>query len=128
MAIDSTTGIMCTTDESMSVVFTDVSTGKGFTVQIPVLHGGGPDTNGAAVAVDPIHHLFLIAQLNSTFSPFGGSTVIVYDESGNLIEALNGFEFLNVNSPVVVHLAVNPAAREGFVPGQNAGQLQSFTY
>jgi hypothetical protein len=128
MAIDSTTGIMCTTGESMDVAFTDVSTDKGFTVQIPVLHGGGPLTNGAAVAVDTIHHLFLIAQLNSTFSPNGGSTVIVYDEKGNLIEAINGFAFLDPNSPVVVHIAVNPEERLGFVPGVGAGQLQSFTY
>jgi hypothetical protein len=128
MAIDSTTGIMCTTDESMSVVFTDVSTGKGFTVQIPILYGGGPDTGGAAVAVDPIHHLFLIAQLNSTFSPNGGSTVIVYDEQGNIVEAINGFSFLDRFSVVVVHIAVNPAGRIGYVPGANQGQLQSFTY
>jgi hypothetical protein len=128
MAIDSTTDIMCTTFQDMSVEFLNVSTGKGIVVQIPVFHGGGPLTNGAAVAVDPIHHLFLVAQLNSTFSPFGGSTVIVYDEHGKLIDAINGFAFLNTNTPVVVHIAVNPAARIGYVPGAGQGELQSFTY
>jgi hypothetical protein len=80
MAIDSTTDIMCTTTQDISVEFSRVSSGKGFAVQIPVYYGGGALTNGAAVAVDQVHHLFLVAQLNSTFSPQGGSTVIVYDE------------------------------------------------
>jgi hypothetical protein len=128
MAIDSTTDIMCTTFQDMSVEFLNVSTGKGIVVQIPVIHGGGPLTNGAAVAADPIHHLFLVAQMNSTFSPLGGSTVIVYDEQGNLIEPINGFAFDNPYTPVVVHIAVNPAARIGYVPGANQGTLQSFTY
>ena len=128
MAIDSTTGILCSTAQDMSVGFYNVSTGKGFIVQIPVYHGGGPLTNGAAVAVDQVNHLFLVAQLNSTFDPNGGSTVIVYDEQGNLIEAINGFNFLNRFSPVVVHIAVNGTTREGFVPAPNGGELQSFTY
>jgi hypothetical protein len=129
MAIDPTTGIMCTTSEDMGVAFTDVTTGKGFEVPIPIKHfNGGYLDNGAAVAADDIHHLFLVAQLNSTFSPDGGSTVIVYDEKGHLVEAINGFDFLNANSPVVVHIAVNPAKRIGFVPAEAMSQLQSFTY
>ena len=70
MAIDSTTGTMCTTTfGDKGVEFYKVSTGKGFAVQIPVLNSGaGPLNGGAAVAVDQVNHLFLIAQLNSTFS------------------------------------------------------------
>lgn len=128
MAIDSTTDIMCTTTQDMSVEFYKVSSGKGFAVQIPVHYGGGALTNGAAVAVDQVHHLFLVAQLNSTFSPLGGSTVIVYDERGDIIEAINGFNFLDRFSVVVVHLAVNPAGRLGYVNGPSASELQSFTY
>jgi hypothetical protein len=128
MAIDSTTGIMCTTSADMSVAFTDVTTGKGFEVQIPIRHfNGGYLTNGAAVAIDDVHHLFLVAQLNSTFSQSGGSTVIVYDEKGHLLDAINGFNFLNANSPVVARIAVNPSKRLGFVPG-STDDLQSFTY
>jgi hypothetical protein len=128
MALDPTTGIMCTTSADMSVAFTNVSTDKGFLVQIPVLHGGGALTNGADVTVDPIHHLFLIAQLNSTFSPNGGSTVIVYDERGHIVEAINGFGFLNPYSPIVVRIAVNPNGRIGYAPGTGQGELQQFSY
>jgi hypothetical protein len=124
MAIDSTTGIMCTTTfGDMEVEFYDVATGKGFAVTIP--GSGGALTNGAAVAVDQVHHLFFVAQQNSTFA--SGSTVIVYDEKGNLIEPINGFSFLNVGA-VAVHIAVNGAARTGYAPGPNPNNLQSFTY
>ena len=125
MAIDSTTGIMCTsTLHDMNVEFYKVKTGKGFFVTIP--GSGGALTNGADVAVDQVNHVFLVAQLNSTFSP--GSTVIVYDEKGNLIEAINGLSFLNRFSPLVVRIAANGTTRTGYAPGPNANDLQSFTY
>jgi hypothetical protein len=129
MAIDPTTDTMCTTTTGdMDVEFYKLSTGKGKAVMIPILYGGGALTNGAAVAADPIHHLFLVAQLNSTFSPNGGSTVIVYDEHGKLVEYINGFEFFNPFSVVVPHLAVNPTNRTGYVNGPNLNQLQEFSY
>jgi hypothetical protein len=129
MAIDPTTGTMCTTTAGdMDVEFYHLATGKGKAVQIPVLFGGGPLTNGAAVAADPVNHLFLVAQLNSTFSSQGGSTIIVYDEHGKLVEYINGFSFLNNFSVIVPHVAVNPANRTGYVNGPNLNELQEFTY
>jgi len=110
------------------VEFYKLSTGKGKAVQIPVLFGGGALTNGGSVAADPINHLFLVTQRNSTFSPNGGSTVIVYDERGKLVEYINGFNFLNQFSVVVPHVAVNPSNRTGYVDGPNPNQLQEFTY
>jgi hypothetical protein len=128
MAIDPTTDTMCTTTTGdMNVEFYNLSTGKGKAVMIPVLYSKGPLTNGAAVAADPIHHLFLVAQLDSTFSP-NGSTVIVYDEHGKLVEYINGFDFFSRYSVVVPHLAVNPSNRTGYVNGPNLNQLQEFTY
>ncbi|HVR45370.1 MAG TPA: hypothetical protein VMT95_01825 [Candidatus Binatia bacterium] len=128
MAIDPTTDTMCTTTTGdMDVEFYNLATGKGKAVMIPIFYSKGPLTNGAAVAADPIHHLFLVAQLNSTFAP-NGSTVIVYDEHGKLVEFINGFEFLNRFSVVVPHLAVNPSNRTGYVNGPNLNQLQEFTY
>ncbi|MFZ0681294.1 MAG: hypothetical protein WAM84_00280 [Candidatus Cybelea sp.] len=129
MAIDPTTDTMCTTTTGdTDVEFYNLSTGKGKAVQIPIFYGKGPLTNGAAVAADPIHHLFLVAQLDSTFSP-RGSTVIVYDEHGKLVEYINGFDFFpSPYSVVVPHLAVNPSNRTGYVNGQNPNQLQEFTY
>ena len=131
MAIDPTTDTMCTTTTGdMDVEFYKLSSGKGKAVQIPILNGGGgPLTNGAAVAADPIHHLFLVAQLNSTFSPNGGSTVIVYDERGKLVEYIDGFDFFpSPYSVVVPHLAVNPPKRMGYANGPNPNELQEFTY
>jgi hypothetical protein len=128
MAIDPTTDTMCTTTTGdTDVEFYNLSTGKGKAVQIPILYNKGPLTNGAAVAADPTHHLFLVAQLDSTFSP-SGSTVIVYDEHGKLVEYINGFDFFNPFSVVVPHLAVNPSNRTGYVNGPNLNQLQEFTY
>ncbi len=128
MAIDSTTGTMCTTTFGDHYVeFYKVSTGKGFKVQIPILYSGGPLNGGAAVALDQVHHLFIIAQLTSTFSS-SGSTVIVYNEKGHLVEYINGFEFLNQFSAVIPHIAVNGAKRLGYVNGPNQNELQEFTY
>ena len=129
MAIDPTTDTMCTTTTGdMDVEFYQLSTGKGKAVQIPRYNSVGALTQGAAVAADPIHHLFLVAQRNSTFSPSGGSTVIVYDEHVKLVEHIDGFNFLNNYTVVVPHLAVNPANRTGYVNGPALNQLQEFTY
>jgi hypothetical protein len=129
MAIDPTTGTMCTTTTGdTDVEFYNLSSGKGKAVQIPIYYDKGTLTNGAAVAADPIHHLFLVAQLDSTFSS-SGSTVIVYDEHGKLVEYINGFDFFpSPYSVVVPHLAVNPSNRTGYVNGPNIDQLQEFTY
>ena len=125
MAIDSATGIMCTTTfGDMNVEFYNDSTGKGFAVKIP--GSGGPLTQGAAVAADQVNHLFLVTQQNSTVGP--GSTVYVYDEKGKLIESISGFSFLDQFSVVPVRIAVNGAQRLGYVPGPNPNNLQSFTY
>jgi hypothetical protein len=130
MAIDPTTDTMCTTTTGdRDVEFYDLATGKGKAVQIPVLDThGGTETGGAAVAADPMHHLFLIAQLNSTFSPSSVSTVIVYDEHGTLVEYINGFNFYFYKTVIVPHLAVNPSARTGYVNGPTPSELQEFSY
>lgn len=129
MAIDPATDMLCTTTfGDMDVEFYHLASGKGKAVQIPVLTGGGALTQGASVAADPVHHLFLVAQLNSTFSPSGGSTVIVYDEKGKLVEYINGFNFLNQNSVVVPRVAINPSSRTGYVNGPNSNELQDFNY
>ena len=81
-------------------------------------------------AADPVHHLFLVAQLNSTLSPNGGSTVLVYNEHGKLVEYINGFSFLNADTVIIPHLAVNPSKRLGYVHGSwpSFNDLQEFTY
>ena len=128
LAIDSGTNIACSTTEiDFSVQFYDLSTLSGTSQPLP----GATNQfySGAAVAVDPIHHLFLVAQENSSTSP-GESSIYVYDETGALIESLGGFHFSNAGNVIAMHIALHPRWRYGFVDGPDAGvrQIQSFVY
>jgi hypothetical protein len=120
IAIDSATHIMCTTTHSTySVQMYDLKTKKRtFVGQIP--NAGGEGQAGSSIAADPIHHLFLVEQANSLL---GGSEVYVYDEKGNVLEGLTGFQFSDSSG-----ILVNVSARSGFVSGPAFNQLQSFTY
>jgi hypothetical protein len=77
------------------------------------------------VANDSQHGLFLVAQPKS--STGGNSAIYVYDEAGNLVETINGFDFSTTTLPPL-KIALNPALRLGAVNGPNADQLQEFTY
>jgi hypothetical protein len=127
IAYDSATGIACTTTElDGGVEFYDVSKQTGFHVSMP--NGGGQSFAGSYVVNDPTHQLFLIAQQFSSTSQ-SGSSVQVYDESGNLVESLNGFNFTDAGFLVIpVRIAVNPATRTGWVNGPSDDQLQEFSY
>jgi hypothetical protein len=127
IAIDSTTDVMCTaTSADFSVQFYNLNTQQGITETLP--GAGGELQSGAAIAADPVNHLFLVSQPNSSVSPSGGSTIFVYGEDGTLLETLNGFSFSNVASAILEHIQVNGAQRTGFVNGPSDNQLQSFTY
>jgi len=84
--------------------------------------------SGADVEFDAIHKLFLVAQPNSSSST--GSSIYVYDTSGNLQETLNGFSFSNAFNVVPAHIALKPGNRTGFVDGPSASvaEIQSFKY
>ncbi|HEY2799125.1 MAG TPA: hypothetical protein VGI85_00900 [Chthoniobacterales bacterium] len=128
IAYDPVSGTACTTTEiDYSVEFYNIATQSGFAERLP----GAVNQffSGADVEFDPINRLFLVAQPHSSTSS-GGSSIHVYDISGNLIESLNGFSFSNASNVVPVHIALNPAARLGFVDGPDAGvtQIESFTY
>jgi len=121
MAVDSTTGIACTTTETdNSAEFYNLAKKTGFIVVLPVIG----KYSGATVAVDPVHKLFFIAH------PIPATTgqIHIYDEKGNLKKSLTGFTI----GPGGTTIALNPATRTGFVqsPGtnQNFSGLQSFTY
>ena len=87
------------------------------------------DIGSADVEFDPVNHLFLVAQPNSSTAS-SGSSIHVYDVSGNLIESINGLNFSNAFNVIPAHIALNPGKRTGFVDGPDvaAGQIQSFTY
>ena len=123
IAVDSNTGIACTTTEDdFSVEFYDLDKGTAIIVKLP--GATSQAQSGGAVAVDPLHKLFLVGQeFSSTAAE--GSSIHVYDEKGNLVKSLNGFSL--PASPA--YMALNPSQRKGFVivtPGLDA--LQSFKY
>ena len=128
LAIDPVTNIACATTEiDFSVEFYDLATLIGFSQPLP---GANNQFNsGADVAVDPVHHLFLVAQPNSSTDP-GSSSIHVYDESGNLIESIDGFHFSNTFNVIPMHIALHPSLRYGFVDGPDPGvtEIQSFAY
>jgi hypothetical protein len=123
IAVDSTTGTACTTTEiDFSVEFYNLATHTGFIVP---LHGAtNQSQSGGAVAFDPIHKLFLIGQEFSSTAP-SGSSIQVFDEQGNFIEAING-----LNLPASpAFMALHPSGRTGYVIVTPAlTSLQSFTY
>jgi hypothetical protein len=126
LAVDSHTGIACTTTElNAQVEFYDLAKQTGFSVQLPNTGSGSQLNSGTAVANDSQHGLFLVAQPQS--STGGNSAIYVYDEAGNLIKTINGFDFSTASLPPL-KIAVNPGLRLGVVNGPNADQLQEFTY
>lgn len=128
IAVDSTTGIECTTTELNSQVeFYNIKRGTGIVaVQLPGTGDTDQLTSGAAIANDPVNHLFLVA--DPDFAPTGGSAIVVYDEKGSLIESIPGFHFSNSSTVVPIRVAVNPARRTGWVDGPGIDQIQQFFY
>src|SRR5437667_7955284 len=128
LAVDPATGTVCTTTEiDFSVEFYNLATQTGFSQPLP----GATNQffSGADVEFDSVNNLFLVAQSNSSTAP-NGSSIHVYDLSGNLIESINGLNFSNAFNVIPAHIALNPGKRTGFVDGPDiaAGQIQSFTY
>ncbi|HEY7995167.1 MAG TPA: hypothetical protein VID24_13220 [Candidatus Eremiobacteraceae bacterium] len=124
IAVDSTTGIACTTTElDASVEFYDLSTGAGTAMLLPG-SGGNQFNTGEGVAVDPIHHLFLVIQPNGSVGPSGDSVVDIFDEHGGLRKSITGF----VAFSVTPQIEVNPSTRIGFVSGPTNDAITEFRY
>lgn len=120
IAVDSSTHAMCTTTTSnFSIEIYDLKS-KQQTFAGPVPNAGGELQGPSEIAADPVHHLFLVEQPQSLL---GGSEIYVYDEKGNLLESLRGFNFINGSGIQVI-----ASARTGYVAGPGANELQSFTY
>jgi hypothetical protein len=124
IALDSSSGIVCTTTEDdFSVEFYNLATQTGFIE--PLKDADNQIFSGGDVEFDPIHKLFLIGQEFSSVDPAGGSSILVYDEKGNFIEAVNNLKL--PASPA--YMALHPSKRAGFVIVTPAlTKLQSFTY
>jgi hypothetical protein len=127
LAVDSSTGIACTTTELNAMVqFYDLKTKAAIaSVQLP---GTGPAdqlNSGAAIAADPKHHLFLVS--DPVYAPTGGSAIVVYKENGDFVEAITGIHFGGfAQGPS--RTAVNPDLRMGWIDGPGIDQIQQFFY
>jgi hypothetical protein len=123
IAVDSNTGIACTsTEDDFSVEFYDLAKQTGTIVVLP--GATNQSQSGLDVEVDPIHKLFLVGQEFSSTARFG-SSIQVFDEQGNFVESLNGFNL--PASPA--YMALHPSERAGYVIVTPAlTSLQSFTY
>jgi hypothetical protein len=127
VAVDSSTGVACTTTELNAMVqFYDQKTKSPITsVQLP---GTGPADqldSGAAIAADPKHHLFLVS--DPVYAPTGDSAIVVYRENGDFVEAITGIHFGGfAQGPS--RIAVNPKLRTGWIDGPGIDQIQQFFY
>jgi hypothetical protein len=129
LAVDSTTRIAATTTElNAQVEFYDLNNKHRFGkfAQLPGTGDTDQLNSGAAIANDPIHGLFLVA--DPVFAPTGDSAIVVYDEKGNLVESIPGFNFSNASRVIPVRVAVNPTLRMGWVDGPGINQIQQFFY
>ena len=124
---DSATGVACTTTElDGGLEFYDHAKGTGTHEYLP--NGGGQYYAGGFVASDPVNKLFLVAQPISSTSG-SGSSIQVYQESGALLESINGFNFTYAGDFVIpVRISLNPGGRTGWVNGPGSNQLQEFSY
>ena len=125
LAVDPNTGVAATdTELNAQVEFYDLKTQKGIAaVQLPCTGPTSQSNSGAGITVDPVNRLFLVTD------PFycdgsAGSALVVYDESGNFVESIQGFTFAIAEPPV----AINPSKRMGWAFGPKFNQLQQFSY
>jgi hypothetical protein len=121
LAVDSATGIACTTTETdNSAEFYNLAKKTGVIVVLPVIG----QYSGGAVAVDAVHKLFFITHP----VPGAPGQIHIYNEKGKLIKSLAGIAM----GPAGVYVALNPGARTGFVQvagsNGNSSGLQSFKY
>ena len=127
LAVDPNTGIAATTTELNSQVeFYDLNTRTGVAaVQLPCTNNTDQINSGSNIAVDPVNKLFLVTDQLYCDGSQGGA-IVVYDEAGNFIETITGFNFA-IGEPAP---ALNPSKRMGwaFSGPEGFSQLQQFFY
>jgi len=131
LAVDPNTGVAATTTElNAQVEFYDLRKKTGITfVQLPCTGNQDQLNSGTTIANDPVNKLFLVTDPFYCDGSQGGA-VVVYDEAGNLVEAITGF---SPPKDVVIDPPprINPAKRMGWAfggPGGTVNQLQQFFY
>jgi len=124
LAVDSATGIAATdTELNAQVEFYDLVKETGTAVQLPCTGSSSQSNSGSGIANDSVNGLFLVTdQFYCNGSE--GSAIVVYDESGNVVETITGFKFAIGEPPP----AINPSKRMGWAFGPGFNQLQQFFY
>jgi hypothetical protein len=130
IAVDSEDGVLCTdTSFDSAVQFYNLSDFTGISVFLP---GHDPQTStasGGDIEFDPINKLFLVAQAFSDGQLNNGSSIHVFDLTGNLVESIDGLNFQGGDNVFPVHITLNPSTRTGFVNGPDlTTAIQSFNY
>jgi hypothetical protein len=130
IAVDSEDGVLCTdTSFDSAVQFYNRSDLTGISVFLP---GHDPQTStasGGDIEFDPINKLFLVAQPFSDGQLNNGSSIQVFDRTGNLVESIDGLNFQGGDNVFPVHITLNPNRRIGFVNGPDlTTAIQSFNY
>ncbi|MEI9932158.1 MAG: hypothetical protein WDM89_16850 [Rhizomicrobium sp.] len=127
LAVDPNTGVAATTTElNAQVEFYDLKKKMGIVaVQLPCTGGTDQLLSGTSITNDPVNKLFLVTEPD--YCDTNQGAVVVYDENGNFIEAIPGF---NVPKDVALSVAprINPNKRMGWLFGGPNGvsQLQQF--
>jgi hypothetical protein len=130
IAVDSEDGVLCTdTSFDSAVQFYTLSDFTGISVFLP---GHDPQTStasGGDIEFDPINKLFLVAQPFSDGQLNNGSSIHVFDLTGNLLESIDGLNFQGGDNVFPIHITLNPNRRIGFVNGPDlTTAIQSFNY
>jgi hypothetical protein len=130
IAVDSEDGVLCTdTSFDSAVQFYTLSNFSGISVFLP---GHNPQTStasGGDIEFDPINKLFLVAQPFSDGQLNNGSSIHVFDLTGNLVESVDGLNFQGGDNVFPIHISLNPSTRTGFVNGLDlTTAIQSFSY
>lgn len=128
LATDPNTGVSATdTELNAQVEFYDMAHQTGIAaVQLPCTQDADQLSSGSGIAVDPVNKLFLVTETYNACNNGSGGAIIAYDESGNYVETISGFNFSLGEPPP----ALNPSKRMGWAfsgPG-GVSQLQQFYY
>lgn len=123
LAVDSATGIAATTTElNAQVEFYNLAKQTATFAQLPCTGNSSQLNSGSGIASDPVNQLFLVSE---PVYCSAGSAIVVYDESGNFVEAITGFSFSIGGAGGA---AINPSKRMGWAVGPGVNQLQQFFY
>ena len=126
-ATDPNTGVTATdTELNAQVEFYDMAKQQGIAaVQLPCTGDTDQTYSGSGIANDPVNKLFLVTETYDACSGGATSSIHVFDEQGNYVESITGFQFAIGEPPPVI----NPGKRMGWAfGGPGFSQLQQFFY